>query len=160
MSFDINEFLGSSVNAPMATRPERPEPGTYLARIANVESADDIAKKWIKPPEGGRTWIKFEVPFDIIDEALLAKLGRTKPFRVSSDWRLDVVEGTSTPATGNGKNIDLGRLRAALGQNTPGQPWSFSQLPGAGPVKVTIVHQANKQNPDDPFVKVKGVAAP
>lgn len=32
--------------------------------------------------------------------------------------------------TGKGKNVQLGRLREALDQNTPGQPWTFAMVDG------------------------------
>lgn len=152
--FDVNQFLSGSTDAPMATRPEKPKEGTYLARVSQVENPDEVGTKWIQPPEGNRTWIKLSIPFDVYDPTLLESMGRKQPIKVWSDWRLDIDENSGGAATGAGKNIDLGRLRAALGQNSPGVPWTFNQLFGAGPVKVKIVHQTNKQNPDDPFVKI------
>ena len=96
------------------------------------------------------------MPFDIFDEALLNSLGRKQPIRVVSDWRLDVDAGRA--ASGPGKNIQLGRLRAALGQNTLGAAWSFAMLAGAGPLKVQVTHQPNQKDPSDPYVKVKSVS--
>lgn len=42
---------------------------------------------------------------------------------------LDVAEN-GTIDFGKGKNINLGRLREALGQNRSGAPWSFGMLVG------------------------------
>ncbi len=156
--FDINAFLDAELTEPMATQPERPPEGEWLARIATVSSPDEIKTKWIKGPEGARTWTKLAVPFELIDEELLRKLNRKNPIRVTSDWELDVDSATSRPITGPGKNVALGRLRAALGQNVPGQPWNFMKLPGAGPLKVTIKHRKNPDNPDDPYVNVTKVS--
>lgn len=156
--FDVNAFLNAEVDEPMATQVEKPPEGDWLARIAKISGPDEIATKWVKGPEGGRTWTKIAIPFELFDPELLTKMGRKNPIRVTSDWELEVDSATSRALTGPGKNVQLGRLRAALGQNIAGQPWSFSQLPGAGPVKVTIKHRKNPQNPDDPFVNVTKVS--
>lgn len=158
MSFDINAFLATSTSEPMATRPAIVPAGEYTARVADVESPDEIATKWIVAPRGNQTWPKLAIPFVLVDEALKATLGRTN-VRVTSDFRLD-VDSANRFETGNGKNVDLGRLRAALGQNIPGQAWTFSMLPGAGPVRVEVVHQPNKTDPDNPYVRVRRVIGP
>ena len=56
--------------------------------------------------------------------------------------------------TSKGKNIGLGRLREAVGQNKPGQAFSFQNLPGLM-AKITIKHRLVD---DDTFAEVKGTA--
>lgn len=155
--FNVNAFLSATTDAPMSTQPMKAPAGKYRARVANPESPDDVATKWFQAPSGARTWWKLAIPFEIIDETLLASMNRKQPLRVVSDWTLDIDSATNAPTTAPGKNIDLGRLRAALGQNAPGVPWSFSQLFGAGPVMVEIVHRKNPKDESDPFVNVKRV---
>lgn len=46
---------------------------------------------------------------------------------------------------GPNKNVKLGKLRAALGQNDA-KPWSFSRLDGAGPAMLDIVHRPDKND--------------
>ncbi len=158
MAFDINDFMQGQVAEPMATAPENVPEGTFKARIAEIESPDEIATKWIMAPRGNMTWPKLTIPFVILDEAVMKQMGRTKPPVVRSDFRLDVVEGGSSLLTGPGKNVDLGKLRAALGLNQPGVPFTWTQLPGAGPVMVTVKHQENAREPGNPYVKVVRVA--
>lgn len=42
---------------------------------------------------------------------------------------------------GPNKNLKLGQIRAALGQNTPGEPWNFGMLQGAGPIAFVVKHE-------------------
>ena len=55
---------------------------------------------------------------------------------------------------GKGKNVALGRLREALGQNTPGKPWSFGMLVGQV-AKVAVKHRITDAG--DTFAEVKRV---
>ena len=64
-------------------------------------------------------------------------MGRDKVV-VSKQIILDVTPNGAID-TGKNKNIELGRLRAAAGQND-GQPWSVGHLRGAGPMMVKVVH--------------------
>lgn len=43
---------------------------------------------------------------------------------------------------GVNKNVQLGQLRSAVGQNKAGEPWSPSMLRGAGPVKIAVTVDA------------------
>lgn len=58
---------------------------------------------------------------------------------------------------GKGKNVQLGKLREALGQNTPGRPWSPGMLSGQTAM-LSIGHRAGK-NPGEVYAEVKAVAA-
>lgn len=42
---------------------------------------------------------------------------------------------------GPNKNLALGQVRAALGQNNPGETWSFNYLRGAGPLAWIVKHE-------------------
>ena len=60
-------------------------------------------------------------------------------FLVYKPVNLDVSDDGGI-ATGKNKNIELGRVRKAVGQNADG-PWNITQLRGAGPVLVKVVHR-------------------
>ncbi len=47
---------------------------------------------------------------------------------------------------GPNKNLSLGQIREALGQNIPGQKWNFSHLKGAGPIAFTVKHREWEKN--------------
>jgi hypothetical protein len=57
-----------------------------------------------------------------------------------------------------GKNVSLGKLREAVGQNKPGKPWSPAHLNGAQ-LDVLVTHRADKDT-GDIYAEVKRVAAP
>lgn len=58
---------------------------------------------------------------------------------------------------GKGKNVGLGKLREALGQNTPGQPWSPGMLSGQVAI-IKVEHRAGK-SPGEVYAGVKAVTA-
>lgn len=53
--------------------------------------------------------------------------------------RLDLTPNKQGLAVGENKNIKLGQLREAVGQNVPGQPWGFSMLDGQ-PLRIAVKH--------------------
>ena len=57
---------------------------------------------------------------------------------------------------GKGKNVGLGKLREALGQNEPGQPWAPGMLFGQAAM-ISVKHRAGKDG--EVFADVKAVAA-
>jgi hypothetical protein len=52
-----------------------------------------------------------------------------------------------------GRNVQLGRLREALGLNTPGQAFSFQMIPGRA-AKILVKQRVEGE---DIFADVKGV---
>ena len=75
---------------------------------------------------------------------------------VRQDIWLDLDE-SGRIAQGKNKNVRLGRVRSAVGQNTDGQPWSPSQLRGAGPVLIMVGHRYNKETGEGPYSDVKRI---
>jgi len=79
-----------------------------------------------------RTTTKGQVLLDLtwkIDDADVAKeTGMANP-TVRQSIFLDVTDAGGLEF-GKGKNVSLGRLREALGQNQNGKPWSFGMLLG------------------------------
>lgn len=61
---------------------------------------------------------------------------------------------TNGLANGPNRNVALGRLRDAVGQNVRGQAWSPSRLVGAGPAYVTVRHDIDGENTYDRVVRV------
>jgi hypothetical protein len=59
---------------------------------------------------------------------------------------------------GNGKNVQLGRLREALKQNDPMQPWALSSLRGAGPAMCKIGHRKDTKVEGRVYSEVQSVA--
>lgn len=76
-----------------------------------------------------------------------AKLGREK-LTVRQSFFIDFTEDGKQFDMGKGRNIALNKVRAAVGQNDPGKPWSLKKLEGAGPVKVQVKLRPDKNNSD------------
>lgn len=123
MSFDKDLFLSVGTEESMETAfPTIPD-GDYPAFISKVE-ANKFDGKDGKPDS-----YMLEVSWEIQDEGVKAETGMEKPTarqRVFLD-----VNADGALLTGKGKNIQLGRLREALGQNKPGQRWSPAMLNGS-----------------------------
>lgn len=153
MTIDIDALANVSVNEPMATQMAVVPEGEYTAIIDSF--GDEGVKGWMREAntKNGPKAI-LQVPFVILDDNLKATLGRDK-VTVRMDLWLDTANGGLE--TGEGKNIDLGRLREALGQNsTPN--WSFTMLAGAGPVKIQTGVRADRNDPSRKFAEVKRVS--
>ena len=58
---------------------------------------------------------------------------------------------------GQNKNVALGALRDALGQNT-GKPWNFHMLKGQGPCKVHVIVRPDKHDSTIKYNEVTRVA--
>jgi len=81
-----------------------------------------------------------DVTWKIDDEGVAKETGMANP-TVRQSIFLDIGENGNLEF-GKGKNVQLGRLREALGQNVAGTPWSFNHLVGAV-AKVRIAHRAD-----------------
>jgi hypothetical protein len=154
--FDASAFLNQTVDGPMSTVfPVCPE-GEFTMKITDD---GDIASwfseaKWTDKNTGeARSAPTVTIPVEILDDAVRQKLGvqkvtsRLKMFLDMSGGKLDTSEG---------KNVRLGQLRAAVGQNTPG--WNFSMLKGAGPFVGRTILVSDRNNPEIKYSEVSRVA--
>jgi hypothetical protein len=142
MSFDPEQFMRQVVDAPLETEFTMVPQGEYLAAIDDfdrdaIEPIDFTYKRGPNAGSPGRMF-KLTLPFIINDEAVKRELGRDKVV-VTKQIILDVDDKDGL-AVGTNKNIELGRIRDAVGQNKNGAPWSILDLRGAGPVMVKVAH--------------------
>lgn len=146
-SFDPDTFMQSTVDAPLETEFKLCPPGEYQAMIDDFtsdafEQIDFEYKKGAKAGTPG-TMLKLTIPFVIDSDKAKAELNRDK-VTVTKQVILDRDQNGNLDF-GTNKNIELGRVRDAVGQNTPG-PWAVSKLRGAGPVMVKVEHIEYKRN--------------
>lgn len=102
----------------------------------------------------GKDWAFLDVTYDIDDAAVKAELGRDV---------IKLTQGVSLDFTPNGgldfskgRNVNLGRLREAVGLNKPGEPFGFRMLVGK-PVKIVVGHSPSTRpgaQPGDVFENV------
>jgi hypothetical protein len=139
--FDPETFMSQIIDQPLETEFLMVPQGEYTATIDDFtsEAFEQIHFEYKKGPRAGTPGVmtKFTLPFVIQDDAVKTELGRDK-LVVYKQLILDVGDDGGLD-WGKNKNIDLGRIRAAVGQNDPG-PWSIGNLRGAGPVMVKVVH--------------------
>ena len=146
--FDKDTFLNTSVTgATDSTYTPIPE-GEYKAFI------DELGLDKYNDAERG------EVPVLILTYALIEvdhlkeELGIAKP-TVQDRLFLDVENGAL--AFGPNKNVKLGMVREATGQNDAKKAWNMNLLRGAGPVVLKVTHRYNKAG-EGPFSNVARIA--
>jgi hypothetical protein len=152
MPFDPDTFMQQNVDAQLDTIIQQCPEGEYKAMI---DDFTNDAFRTFQSKNDGRDFTVFAPPFVIQDPNVGAQLGRDKVtvFHKGMFLDLDAAGGLDT---GKGKNVDLGRLREAVGQNKAG-PWNFNMLKGAGPVIVKVVHEADQRDKEKKYARVTKV---
>lgn len=148
-AFDPDAFLNEQVDGAMSTSQAPIPEGEYLAVVSSGDKA--------VVPRQAKNSVILDVLWEIQDAQLAEQLGRDR-ITVRQSIFLDVTEH-GTVDRSKGKNVALGKLRAALGQNDPSRPWSFGMLKGAGPAKIRVTQRQNQDDPDVIYNDVKGVTA-
>lgn len=141
MAFDPQafeaSFMNNAVSDAMSTERPRAPDGQYLFVIDDDPSAAEDFKKIhlshgvsTHPTTGEqRTWVRLNIPVKIVDRVDEAIEPRFQNDFSRLSFFLD-IDDTGQLATGEGENVHLGRLRAAVGQNVAGQAWSPNMLAG------------------------------
>lgn len=139
--FDPDDFLQQTVDKPLEVEFTLVPPGEYMATIDDFDkdAMEQVDFTYKKGPRAGTagTMYKLTLPFVIDDESVKKEMGRDK-VTVSKQLILDLDENNKL-AEGRNKNVELGRIRDAVGQND-GSPWTIAHLRGAGPVVVRVSH--------------------
>jgi len=152
-TFDPDSFMSQHVDAPMSTQLQGVPEGEYTAMIGDFDSTA-FRQVTVTNKQTGLSQDRpvFEVPFIIQDDALKAKLGREQITHRETFW-LD-ISADGKIDTGPDKNVRLGQLRQALGQNVPGTSWSPTMLRNMGPVRIVIKTTSDKRDPDKKYTNI------
>lgn len=143
-TFDPEAFMEQTVEGEMSTQPQRiPTCETYGV-------IDNVKVKEIQTKNGPR--VVAEVWWLVTDDELKSRLDRDRLAVRQTCW-IDFTDDGAFDLS-EGRNVDLGRLRAATGQNQPGEPWAIGMLKGAGPCTLKIVEDEKGEYPSE----VKNVA--
>lgn len=146
--FDPTTFLNQTFDEANDTKIIPCPVGEYLAIADKVE-----VKTWASK-DGSSSGLKAAILWEIQDDNVKKLVDRDK-ILVPQDQLLDLTEEGNLDF-GKGKNVGLGRIREALGLNTPGEPFAFSMIQGRlGKVKVN-----HRVVGEDIYAEVKGVTAP
>lgn len=138
-TFNPELFLNTQITDASSTELLNVDEGEYLA-ISDPVTAESFRDFNINKGErAGSKGYALDINWSINDETgvIKAKIGR--PPRVRQSIMLD-IQNDGSLEMGAGRNVGLGQLREALGQNLTGRPWSFSLL-GGQVAKVKVKHR-------------------
>lgn len=160
MPFNAQEFLNKTVDAPMATSIKPCPEGEWKAMISTkIPVLEWFSEAEWKDKKSGRTMTQptVKIPVEIIDERARELLPR-ETILVYYDAFMDVLANGHLD-TSEDKNVRIGALREALGQNNA-SGWTFERLYGAGPFMAKVYHETSDKRQDgSKFAKIGRVAA-
>lgn len=146
--FDPDLFMNTTVNGALDTVVQAcPVRDAALAIVDKIEADSFTGTK-----DPSKTYFKLSVIWSIDEPDIKEELGRDK-VTVRQDLFLDLTSSGALDM-GTGKNVGLGRLREALGQNDPSKPWAPQMLIGCV-ARVKIEHEIVK---GETYARVTGVA--
>lgn len=148
-TFDPNQFLDMQFDSVNDTKVVPVPVGEYLAVAMEVKP-----RPWQSKADPSKAGIALDIVWSIEDQGVKALLDRDE-VKVKQGIMLDMTEAGGLDM-GKGKNISLGRLREAIDQNRPGQPFAFSMITGRM-AKVLIAHRVDG---DQIYSEVKAVTKP
>jgi hypothetical protein len=150
--FNADSFLQQTVEAKLDTkRVPHPEGDWDEGQIKDLKITSGTAK------ESGKLWVRLQAIIINTDPNVAAdmKLGDDQEPQVRWEEFLDLDDNGNLDVS-EGKNIKLGKLRQACGQNSD-EAWSPMDMKGA-PVGFRVKHQFN--NDGDPYAVCSGVYNP
>lgn len=133
--FDADNFMNTQYSEANATKIIPCPAGEYNAVIADIKSR--VIEKTGQ--------VILSLSWEIDDAKAREITGRPK-LTVRQDIFLDLNEQGGL-IFGEGKNVGLGRVRAAVNQNAAGQPWSPGMLKGKA-ARVKVTHRPDKDTGD------------
>lgn len=144
-SFDPNTFMSAETSQANATKYVPVPEGEFTASI-----------KEIKPRVLSDGRAVLDVSWIVDDEQARVETGMAEPLVRQTLW-LDITESGGLDF-GKGKNVGLGRVREALGQNQSGKPWAPGMLIG-GVAKIKVTHSIDKRDNETVQANVGSVVA-
>jgi hypothetical protein len=158
MAFDPNAFLSTPSDPSPTTYEVTPE-GEYQMMLDSDPKTLEVKKIEGVSQRTGEPYLFYQLELNCIligqaAEAAKVKLGRKE---LSARLRINLdFDDSGRLSSQPNRNVALGQLRDAVGQNKPG--WTPQQLLGAGPFMGRIRHQASRTNPEQKFAEVAKVA--
>jgi len=145
--FDADTFLSSTVTEANSTEFIPCPVGEYTAVAGDVK-----CRQWQSKSDPSKSGLALDILWEIDDANVKEALGRDK-VTVKQGLMLDLTESGGLDF-GKGRNINLSRLREALGLNKPGEPFAMSMISGHV-AKVKVKHSIYN---NAPMAEVEAVA--
>lgn len=131
--FDPATFLDQTVTDANSTVSTPVPVGEHLATCGEVKIESWVSK------DGTKSGLRAELPWAIENNAAVTQVtGRPKNI-VRQSIMLDLTPEGGLDM-GKGMNVQLGKVREAVGLNTPGQPFSFRMIQGRA-AKIKVEHE-------------------
>ena len=150
---DPSLFLSTTTTESTSTQLDPVPKGEFLALSEPVTQESFQSFDIKKGENAGKKGWRLNVVWKITDEAA----GEYKGRKVRQQLWLELTSDGAGIDMGKGKNISLGRLREALGQNTNGQPWNPSML-GSQPARISVVQRLDDNDSSKIYNDVEAVA--
>lgn len=147
-TFDPDSFLDATLPGANSTKRELIPAGVYRASVGKLEVKNGVVQK--DGPNFGKPWVALNIQWWVEDQPINSQLDQTK-ITVFDSVFLE-LDDNGRPAMGKGKNVQLGRLREALGLNEG--PVQFRAFEGR-PATINVIHEPYK---DDLQAKVASYA--
>lgn len=125
--------------------------GEPIAEITDVKFDGGTSHKEGKPP---RNWLRLDVTWEINDPNYL-EIAKKSSAKLRYGVMLDLTDSGQISMEA-GTNVKLGRLRAAVGLNEPGEPFNARMLVGRS-AKIKVI-QKTIEGREGIFNDVDGVA--
>lgn len=126
MTLNTEEFLQTTTDAALDDKLDPCPAGEWTGLAGKPEIKDFEYKSGDRI---GETGYRMVIKWDIQDEEAKAAVERDT-LSVTQSILLDLTPDGNGLDMGKGKNIGLGQIRTALGQNTPGAAWSPAMIEG------------------------------
>lgn len=147
-AFDPENFLNQQTEDALDTQIIPVPEGEWEAQIEDIKPTSGTSQK------SGNPFYILQVTWNILDQKVSETTQRDKN-TVRQSVFLDVKDDGSLDR-GKGKNVNLGRLREAVGQNKPGKKWKPADLVGQT-ATIQVVHKHNEET-GNPIAEVKRVS--
>lgn len=147
------EFLNATTTEALDTHLDPCPAGEYIGVIDDVQ----VHKFVYKSGENeGKDGYRLALRWEIQDDAVKQALSRDK-VSVMQSLLLDLTATGDGLDMGRGKNVRLGQIRDAVGQNVAGQPWNPKMLEG-GVAKVKVKNGVYNDLPNAEIEAVRKAA--
>lgn len=147
--FNPEAFMSASISEAMDTRLQPCPVGEWGATISKVDVRGGESEK----TESG-IWAAYNVTWDINDPEAKRLAGREKLSSRQTVFLDLTADGTIDMA--KGRNIRLGKLRDAIGQNQPGMAWNPMMMVGHSAV-VKVDHRPDQNDSSIMYDEVTAV---
>ena len=149
-TFNAEAFLQNTVDKGMDTALIPVPEGPHKAQVVKLSLARLEAR------DGKDEATILEVTWEPMDESVKKATGLDHPQVRQAIW-LDLTPQGGLDAS-KGKNVQLGKLREAVGQNKDGKKWTIAHLNNAV-ATILVEHRPDKNDPSIVYANVKKVAA-